>query len=74
MHRASNVQVISLNHLAWADDSMQLYIFVTKNNQDGEKSEHPKHIFANPIIPFIRPVLSLGIYFSLVDFRTNETR
>jgi len=74
MQRASNVQDISLNHLAWADDCMQLYIFVTKNNQDGEKSEHPKHIFPNPIIPFICPVLSLGIYFSLVDFRTNETR
>ena len=60
--------------MAWADDCLKLYIFVTKNNQDGEKSEHPKHIFANPMIPFICPILSLGIYFSLVDFRANQTR
>jgi hypothetical protein len=74
MQRASNVQDISLNHLAWADDHLQLYIFVTKNNQEGEKSEHPKHIFSNPMVPFICPILSLGIYFSLVDFRHNQRR
>ncbi|ETP53806.1 hypothetical protein F442_01318 [Phytophthora nicotianae P10297] len=35
---------------------------------DGSRPRDPRHVYANPTIPEICPVLALGIYFSVFGF------
>lgn len=62
MCRASNTESICLSHIGWDEDSLCIYFAHQKNDQLGEKPRDPRHIYANPLIPQVCPVLSLGIY------------
>jgi hypothetical protein len=74
MTRSQNTQSISLTHIDWADDCLLVNICQAKNDQEGVNAERPKHIYANPITPEICPVLSLGIFFSLVGVTPNQSK
>ena len=63
MARAGNVISICWNHLRWDEDSLAIYFAHQKNDQAGSKPRDPRHVYANPIMPAICPILSLGIYF-----------
>jgi hypothetical protein len=67
MSRAKNTATVSLTHLDWSSDALLVYICQAKNDQEGDKGEHPKHIFANPVFPEICAILSLGLFLSLVQ-------
>ena len=60
MSRSINTATIAINHIEWENDALKVYIFHQKNDQDGDKAEHAKHIYANPVNPEICPILSLG--------------
>jgi hypothetical protein len=60
MARSVNTANISLRHLDWSGDALHVYICQAKNDQEGDKSEFPKHVFANPVMPEICPILALG--------------
>jgi hypothetical protein len=62
MCRASNATSIQLSHLAWGEDALQIYFIHMKNYQTGERPRDPHHVYANPLILEICPVLPLGIY------------
>jgi hypothetical protein len=66
MCRVSNGLGIKFGHLEWENDSMVIYYGQMKNDQFGEKRD-PKHIFANPIMPEICPILAVGIYLMSSD-------
>ena len=74
MQRAATIAEISLKHMDWSNDALQIFVFQAKNDQEGDKAKYPKHVFANPVNPAICPILSLGIYFLLVDFRTENLK
>lgn len=40
--------------------------------QEGDKAHHPKHIYANPIVPELCPILALGIFLATVDHRDSQ--
>ena len=48
-------------HISWQDDSLTIRLFVEKNDQEGRDCK-PKHVFANPVKPWICPVLALAVY------------
>jgi hypothetical protein len=62
MCRSINVVKVCLNHIEWIEDSLCIYFAHQKCDQAGERPKDPRHIYANPIMPEICPVLSLGIY------------
>lgn len=74
MQRAHNTAEISLTHLKWNEDSLQVFVCQAKNDQEGDKASNPKHTFANPVSPEICPILSLGIFFSLVVFNPTDSK
>ena len=51
--------------MEWAEDSLRIYFACMKNNQTGERKRDPRHIYSNPHVPCICPILVLSIYLSV---------
>lgn len=62
MCRAGSTVSICISHLDWKNDALHVYFAHQKNDQMGEKPRDPRHVYANPVIPEICPILSLGIF------------
>ena len=62
MSRATNVFEIRLKNLEW------------ENDQGGERSKHPRAVYANPLNPWICPILSLGIFFLVHHFNGENQK
>ena len=62
MCRAGQCSTICISHLEWINDSLGVYFAQQKNDQTGERPRDPRHIYANPIMPEVCPILSLGVY------------
>ena len=60
--RSSNTKTIHYHHLAWNQDSLQIYFAHMKNDQTGERPRDPRHVYANPYNPAICPILTLITY------------
>jgi hypothetical protein len=74
MCRISNTIGICYGHLAWVSDSLECYFAIQKNDQTGDRSKFPRHIYANPINPAIWPILSLAVYFAVFGFNNANQR
>jgi hypothetical protein len=64
MGRSVNIEPISLHNLCVFGDSIQFLYDKNKGDPTGEKTTI-KHVYANPLNPFICGYLSLGIYLCL---------
>ena len=62
MCRISNTVEIKHSHLVWDNDSLGVIFVTMKNDQGGERPRDSRHVFANPLMPEICPILSLGLY------------
>ena len=58
----SNAAGISISHLEWREDALGVFFAHMKNDQTGERPRDPRHVYANPMMPEISPILALGIY------------
>jgi len=66
--RASTTCALRLSHFAWDNDCMKIYIPTQKNDQDGGKQgQYPHHVYANPNIPYICPLLSLAMFLATTE-------
>ncbi|KAG7350981.1 hypothetical protein IV203_010341 [Nitzschia inconspicua] len=74
MSRAGNMTSISWSHLEWRNDALRIFFTHRKNDQFGQRPRDPKHIYANPIIPEICPILSLGIYMLTTPISPTNTQ
>ena len=61
MCRTSNTKFLSLGRLQWRNDSLAVFFAKTKSDQGGERLKDPLHLYANPAMPEICPVLALGL-------------
>ena len=62
MCRANNTTSICLKHISWRGDALAVIFPRMKNDQMGERKQS-KHVYANPIMPHVCPILSLAIYY-----------
>jgi hypothetical protein len=63
MGRTSNIGALHYNAFDWSQDAMVISFATTKTDKKGERTEETaKHVYANPIMPQICPVLSLAVY------------
>lgn len=61
--RSSNVVSICLSHLEWREDALGVFFAHSKSDQLGERPRDPRHIYANPLLPAVCPMLALGIFW-----------
>ena len=61
MSRNSDTAELLYSHLGSTDDCLQFYV-IRPQNDDGDDGRDwdPKHVYANPLIPELCPVLALG--------------
>jgi hypothetical protein len=59
--RGRNIGTIMYEHLSWQDDALTVRMFVKKHDQEGKDCK-PKHVFANPVKPWICPILALAVF------------
>lgn len=60
MCRAGNAVSVCHSHMTWREDALGVYFSHMKNDQSGERPRDPRHIYANPLMPEICPITSLG--------------
>ena len=71
MCRSASTSSICFSHIARRSDATGIVFPRMKNDQSGERPREPRHVYVNPTMPSICPVLSLTIYF--VCFPTIST-
>jgi len=59
--RGRNIGKLMFEHLSWQDDALTVRMYVKKQDQEGKDCK-AKHVFANPIKPWICPILALAVY------------
>ena len=74
MCRACSAATICFDHMGWRNDALGIIFAHMKNDQSGERKRDPRHIYANPIIPEICPILSLGIYWLCTPFESKPNK
>ena len=62
MGRSASVGAIHLAHMNWVDDSLAIEYARDKTDRKGKAKGGLKHIYANPLMPHICPILGLAIY------------
>jgi hypothetical protein len=73
MSRISNTIAVSLSELSWDCDSLSVLFGHTKTDPDGQSHcLEPRHIFANPLMPEICPILGMAIFFACFPVTTQE--
>ena len=71
MCRASNALNIKFEHFEWREDALCIYFAHMKNDQSGERPRDPRHVYANPLIPEICPILALGLLWITFEFENS---
>ena len=63
MCRVGNSIGVCVSHLEWRGDALGVFFAHMKNDQTGERPRDPRHIYANPLMPDVCPILALGMYW-----------
>lgn len=74
MCRVTNGCTVCFNHMEWRNDALGIYFCHMKNDQLGERPKDPRHIYANPLMPEICPILAIGIYLMTHPIAENEPK
>jgi hypothetical protein len=71
--RAGNTARITYQDMTWTEsfDSFSIYFSHSKTDQLGEEAKYPRHVYSNPLVPLICPILSLSVYFTSC-FNTSQ--
>ena len=72
MCRSASTAVVLLSLMSWAGDCIVIETVVSKSDQTAEK-EFPRHIYANPFMPWVCPFLALGVYIFCIPLHPSES-
>lgn len=67
MSRINTTAGVCFTHLEWMQDALSIYFGVTKTDQASEHPKDTRHIYANPLMPEICPVLLLQCTYILCN-------
>lgn len=70
--RASSAFSICHSHMSWVEDSLLIFFSQMKCDQAAERPRDPRHVYANPLMPEVCPILALAMYWSCFDFIPGE--
>jgi hypothetical protein len=74
MSRASNAFGIRYQHVEWREYALCIYFSHMKNDQAADRPRDPRHVYSNPLMPEICPILSLGMYWLCFPFGPRSTQ
>jgi len=72
MARVKNGVGLCRTHFEVDGDALLIYYAQEKTDHQGRKARDPRHVYANPFMPEICPILSLGLYFVMIDVTSFE--
>lgn len=70
--RSKNIVTLRNADISWKQDALEMYFYIMKTDQLGERSKDPRHVYANPLKPWICPILSMGIYLATKEHATGS--
>ena len=73
MARSVSVSKIMHNHMTWSGDALQITLPTHKGDQEGNHS-YPRHVYANPSVPELCPILSLAVFVFCSSFCRTGAR
>ncbi|ETI32697.1 hypothetical protein F443_20546 [Phytophthora nicotianae P1569] len=59
--------------MEWGEDALRVFFAHMKNDQRGTRPRDPRHIYANPLMPAICPILAIGLYWLVYGVETSAT-
>ncbi|KAL7524807.1 hypothetical protein ACHAXR_003117, partial [Thalassiosira sp. AJA248-18] len=62
MKRAENCTNARINHISFSDDCLVFEFAKSKGHQKGEEHVGPWHVYSNPQMPWLCPILALAMY------------
>lgn len=69
--RSHSIASLMFNHIEWKEDSLLITLPRHKGDQEGIKV-YPVHVYANPLSPFICPILALAIHVFCTQSHTTN--
>jgi hypothetical protein len=63
---------ICFSHMDWIEDALVVRFAHQKNDQEGVRSQEPRHVFPNPLMPAVCAVLALAIYLLCTGFEPGQ--
>ena len=63
MSRASTTSSVRMAHVKWENDSLIIHVARHKSDQEGQRTD-PKHLYANPVQPYLCVLTSLAVYWA----------
>ena len=64
MCRGDSTAKIAVANIGWREDALTVTFYQSKSRQDGDRPVDPKHVYANPMMPEVCPVLALAMYLA----------
>lgn len=71
MARSCSIGGLMYQHMSWSGDALVVTIPKHKGDQEGTAC-YPKHVYANPLIPAICPILALGVHVLTISYKCVE--
>ena len=62
MSCADSVAMVNIKNIEWHDDCLVMHFAHSKSDQEGVHHKDPWHIYSNPLVPDICPILSFAKY------------
>ncbi|KAI9908212.1 hypothetical protein PsorP6_003466 [Peronosclerospora sorghi] len=74
MSRAGNAFSVCFEHMEFSEDALKIYFAHMKNYQMGERPRDARHVYANPMVPDVCPILALGVYWLCFPFGRKQKK
>ncbi|EGZ18443.1 hypothetical protein PHYSODRAFT_503454 [Phytophthora sojae] len=58
--------------MSWDGDALAILFGHMKNDQDGSRPRDARHVYANPFVPEICPVLTLAMYAAVLGIDDSK--
>lgn len=71
--RCVSISSLMFEHISWSEDAMVIVFPSHKGDKEGHNTA-PKHVYANPLNPFICPILSFAIYIFTTGYRRGGSK
>ena len=73
MCRSKNTVLVQRDHIDWFGDAMTIQFSHSKTDREGQDAGNKRHVYANPFMPAICPVLSIARYFAANPDKERES-
>jgi hypothetical protein len=74
MARAANTLSIRYEHMQFTEDCLCIMFAQMKTDQFADRPKDPRHVYANPIMPEVCPMLALGVMWLCYGFSSDSNK